>query len=148
MLFDSPLSESLDAQIVRLAPCHTPAPWAPDSFARLMTYENTLIAGQPLPVFHGGCERTIYGSPTINYAVRAWHDSLHIKHRLDFIEACECAVGLLQVAAISGAYEKRLIWADTIGQTEYYARYGEFVCDQRAFVLAYIAAGNRLTGRY
>lgn len=138
-----PLFPALEAFILRAAPAHVAVDHAPENLAEL----NAWAAGrssldEPLPVWNGASETSIYSSPEVNFAYRAWHDWTHLQLQADIDQAGEYQVSLhhLRDAAHAGvpADELAALWADSHGQNEYYARHGDFVVDQRAFVLAYI----------
>jgi hypothetical protein len=98
---------------------------------------NTLdeLARAPrLIVYAGASDRTIYGDPQVNWAFRAWHDNVHKATGLGFDLAGEVAVARIQCAAIPDARDRALLWADIVGQTLYFARFGIFPADQRGFV--------------
>jgi len=96
----------------------------------------------PLLVYSGACERTIYAAPEVNHAFRAWHDATHVRLGADFSIAGEVRTARAQLreAAALGADWRTLamLHADTIGQVQYFARFGRFLDDQRAFARAYL----------
>src|SRR4051794_37526600 len=65
----------------------------PQSYEELIA---RLDAGKGMFVFDGGCDRTIYGCPEVNYAFRAWHDWCHWSGGHDFSYAGEAAVYRMQ----------------------------------------------------
>jgi len=142
-------SSRLEAFIRDAAPPHIAVADAPNTYKALLLHRGTLWMGQPLPVYNGGCDRTIYSSPNVNYAFRAWHDGIHIAHELDFSPA-----GEQQVLAVSHAHmaqhAKRYglvaedfaaITADILGQVMYYQKHGKYVDDQQAFVTRCLEQG-------
>lgn len=134
------LSPELDAYILRVAPPHIATPR--DTFADLFPWACTHVLGRdPLPVWDGASEHTIYGSPAVNHAARAWHDATHIMLGRGFSFDDEKLVVEEQIrqARVSGLgpYALALIEADGIGQQLYLRRFGAFPIDQRSFVLAH-----------
>ena len=97
-------------------------------------------------VYNGGCDHTIYDDPQTNYAFRAWHDYHHVTKNLDFTPLNEMKVVLLQIQDIYnlfGVNDKtieiaNIIYADGIGQVEYFEKYNDFPIDQKAFVNDYL----------
>jgi len=58
-------------------------PDAPTSPEDLRTaFEDSLRTGVAFPVSSLYSEPTIYGPPACNWALRFWHDMLHVKHNL------------------------------------------------------------------
>jgi hypothetical protein len=116
-----------------------PAQDAPSEYAALCAAWRLDVA---LPVYSGACERTIYAAPEVNHAFRAWHDATHVRLGADFSIAGEIRTAreqLRQAAALGADWRTlALLHADTIGQVLYFARFGRFVHDQRAFARAYI----------
>lgn len=115
---------------------------APGSYRELC---GLLDGGNTLVVYSGGSQNTIFGDPAINHAFRAWHDWSHWQYQFDFSlygETCTCAVQLAHVHQHYGVKTLHTIQpyliAEVIGQRRYYETYGEYIEDQRAFVLAYI----------
>lgn len=113
------------------------------------TYEELIArldAGHRMLVYSGGAERTIYGDPEVNYAFRAWHDWCHWRGRCDFSlsgERATCAMQSEQLVALYGEFTqtrwwRRILFAEVIGQREYFDRHGVFPDDQRAFVENYL----------
>lgn len=94
-----------------------------------------------IPVWIGGSDHTIYSSPVINHAYRAWHDSFHLSLGAEFHPRGEARVNAAQQSAALhyGLCEEslRALHFDTWGQVAYSARHdGEFPTDQAAFVAA------------
>lgn len=138
-----------DKLILSLAKSHWPQGWdvgpnAPDNFSHLKA---EYAARGRITVFNGVCDNTIYGSPEVNYAFRAWHDALHIAHNLGFDTDSEIKVSNHQVQQVRQAQDiswvethcfSRWVAADVAGQALYYRRHKRFVQNQRAFVEAYM----------
>lgn len=96
-----------------------------------------LESGAPLPVFKGGCETSIYGSPEANYACRYLHDRIHAICELGFDLAAECVGANLQEIGLGhlSPEESLTFRIDTIGQALYsFLSGGAFLPDQARFV--------------
>lgn len=119
---------------------------APQSLGDLIrwTGHGNLPGIDPLPVSGDFCEHTIWSRRSINYAFRAWHDALHIRHNLGFDFDSEIQVARIHQSKLTGqlgVFErdaKRLLWADTAGQSLYFERWGEFPVNQRHFAEAFL----------
>lgn len=103
------------------------------------TFED-LIKAPSLIVWSGASDRTIYGDPAVNWAFRAWHDSLHLKLNAPFTLEGEKRVALEQARLVDSDAIARIILAEVVGQAEYFAKQGEFPVDQVAFIKAALAA--------
>jgi hypothetical protein len=141
-------SPALEAFILASAPPHFPTPDAPSSLAALQSWADAQRPGEPMPVFDGGCALTIFSSPQVNHAFRAWHDSLHLAHGLTFDKAGEYGLAGLHVEAAAAAglsaEDQRALLFEVLGQFEYAAANGgEFPTDQAAFVARCFAHGIR-----
>lgn len=117
---------------------------APDTFDNLCAL---LDAGKRMVVYSGASDATIFGSPLVNWHFRAWHDWHHWQGRLPFTPEGEAAACNRQVADLFAAYGAgprvrlwaRILDAEVNGQLRYAAAHGgNFPCDQRAFVVAYL----------
>jgi len=146
MAKQQPLSAALDAFILSVAPPHIPSPDAPNESEALFDWAASHVVGvDPIPVWDGASDDSIYGSPEVNYAYRAWHDATHIKLGLDFSMESEEQVSLAHVreawdAGLS-AEDCRLLWIDSQGQNEYFKVHGDFVPNQREFALLALEHG-------
>lgn len=103
----------------------------------------SVLNNEPLPVWSGGSDKTIYLTPEINHASRYWHDATHIRLQADFSLSGELTVAAAQIEFASmvfgpGSLEVLLLTADTVGQALHYAKSGMFVEDQLAFARAFI----------
>lgn len=137
-------SPELCAFVLKQAPAHFPASDAPNSWPALQRWHAVASKqGWPreriaLPVYDGGAELTIYPDNATNYAFRAWHDSLHLLNGYSFSREHEIKVGLIHMqqarAAGLSKRDQDMLIADTIGQNEYYVKYGAYVDNQAAFV--------------
>lgn len=140
-------SPELCAFVRDSAPPHYATPNAPSNYRALRLWSR--CRGGRLPVFDGGCENTIYPDARTNHAFRAWHDSIHLANDYDFSRKDEIRIGLIHMqqarrAGLSQRDQDMLI-ADTIGQIEYYEKYGKYVENQVAFVGNVLKFGLRPT---
>lgn len=95
-----------------------------------------------ITVYDGGCDKTIYSTPELNHAFRAWHDYTHLKHDLDFsrrgeFSVCDIQLDLLRVYNVPDYY-LNIFEADIKGQILYYNKHKKFVDNQIKFVLDYV----------
>jgi hypothetical protein len=137
----TPLSESLNNQILSLAPPHIGCEDAPNSY-KALTLPSAYDSQGRLRVYNGGSERTIYGSNRVNLAFRAWHDSLHLQYGLTFQPDDEIELASIHASMIKGDYEKRLIMADVKAQVLHWQKFNAYVEDQRGFVVDYLKTGK------
>jgi hypothetical protein len=119
-------------------------------------WDNCKRIGGPIIVSDLHCERTVFSSPAVNMAFRAWHDHRHITSSAEFDDAGERMVHLamqLDLAGWVSAYGRQggdfsrvfaLLDCENIGQLEYWKVYGSPPDDQRTFALGYLAARNLL----
>jgi len=143
--FDIQFNAAVLAIAARLFPCgFLVAEDAPQSYEELIARLN---AGLPMLVYSGGSDQTIYGDPEVNYAFRAWHDWCHWRGQFDFSLAGEIATFQMQakhLVAIFGDDQRtrwwiNILYAEVIGQREFYDEHGCFPENQRAFVERYVA---------
>lgn len=95
-----------------------------------------------LRVWNGGSEKTIFSMPQANFAFRAWHDSVHLAHGLDFSLGGEERVCERQIAEVYRFISDltmrkgfaKILEIEIIGQTSEFLRSGRFVDDQREFM--------------
>lgn len=127
-----PLSVELNNKIMLLAPKHHVSSLAPDSFERLNRHIGRLV------VWFGASEDTIYGNASVNWAFRAWHDSLHLKLGAPFTFEGEKLVALEQARLVDNPRLGDIIMAEVVGQAEHLEKHGEFPANQRAFIEAYL----------
>lgn len=116
---------------------YIPHPDAPNTFPDLMrAHRECCLSGAPLPVFNGGCEDTIYGTPEANYAFRYMHDTVHVLMGLEFDVADETAAARAQLRMLGPLTKEeiRTFLIDSAGQALYHVMTGEFVEDQATFV--------------
>ena len=116
---------------------YAPTQDAPNTFPALMqAYRYSCVSGDPLPVFNGECEDTIYGSPEANYAFRYMHDVVHVQLGLEFDVADEIAAAKAQRRMLGHLTpeEERVFFIDTIGQSLWHTITGDFLENQEVFV--------------
>lgn len=131
-----PLSESLNRQIVALAPAYVVCNDAPNTWKELQ--RNAYDSRGRIRIYGGGSDHTIYGVNKVNYAFRAWHDNLHLQHNLSFKPDDEIKLAQIHADMITGDYEKQLIHADIAGQVKHWQKFNAFVDNQYRFVLNYL----------
>lgn len=140
---------AFDAIVLKLAHIHWPEGFiacaqAPNSLEEL---NQLLSSDKPMTVWSGASETTIFGSPEINYAFRAWHDAIHWKHQLPFTFEGEAAVAVKQVEELVGHYPEHpqlnqfcaLVLAEVVGQAIYANIHNEFPPNQRRFTKLFLA---------
>lgn len=80
-------------------------------------------------VFSGGSTDTIFTRREVQYAYRAWHDSIHMAMKLDFSKESELQVAKLQekIALNAGVSERdaKLLRLDLEAHIEYYYAKGQ-----------------------
>ena len=94
-------------------------------------------------------EKTVFSSPAVNYAFRAWHDWHHIRLNAEFDRTGELAVHVsmrIDLGRIGIECERvlALLECENIGQLDYWERFGNPPDDQRAFACGYLAARGLL----
>lgn len=126
------INSELNSRIVSLAPKHSVSDIAPYSFETLRANCGRLV------VWAGASDHTIYGDRSVNWAFRAWHDSLHISLQADFSLAGERIVALEQCRLIGSDLMAKIIMGEVVGQVEYLNKYGHFPIDQVEFMSNYL----------
>ncbi len=138
-------SPELCAFVREQAPPHYATSDAPNTWAALQAWQQRWHDSARaygtcfvLPVSDAGCEQTIYPDVATNHAFRAWHDQLHLANGYSFSREDEIKVGLIHMqqarrAGLSQRDQDMLV-ADTIGQIEYYYKFGRYVENQTKFV--------------
>lgn len=91
--------------------------------------------GGKFPVFHEGCEKTVFQNPKVNLYFRAWHDLVHWVLGAEFTLEGEKAVAEAQMQGLPEGVLREVLWADVVSQTEYFLEFGEFPEDQKGFVM-------------
>ncbi len=147
-------SPELCAFVREQAPPHYATPDAPSNWLELKAwYENWQDRAKyfgdcfVLPVWDGGCEKTIYPDARTNHAFRAWHDSIHFANDYSFSREDEIKIGLIHMQQVRKAglpkSDQDTIVADTIGQIEYFYKYDAFIDNQAEFVGDVLATSLR-----
>jgi hypothetical protein len=77
---------------------------APTTLEQVKAYAN---ANQRFLIWDGDCDGTLYGCPTVNANLRAWHDKAHYDYNLDFTVAGEAAAVYIQIAQLLQVYGSR-----------------------------------------
>lgn len=117
------LSKKAEHFILMSAPKHIASEDSPN------TYESVRKFWMDEGLFHvfsGGTpvENTIFSSREVQYAYRAWHDSIHMKYEIPFGMQSELAVARLQesIALDAGvaADDAKLLRLDLEAHIEYY----------------------------
>lgn len=127
------LSVDLNRAILKLAPKFEAKDVAPDSLELLIRNSTSTLA-----VWSGASDSTIYGYASVNHAMRAWHDSLHIKLNAPFTLQGETLVALEQASLLQSDNLGDIIMAEVVGQAEHFAKYGEFPINQTDFIKSYL----------
>ena len=120
---------------------------APSTFDELIAQ---IERHRHIVVWSEASNATIYGSPEVNYAFRAWHDWCHWRGLHRFTTEGEAAVAKMQadhIDAIYGASDqthrwRKIIEAQVIGQQRHQERYGHYPTDQFAFVEEYLRSAE------
>lgn len=141
-----PLFPFFDRLVLRIA--RTLPTWAvtyqnaPDTLERSTRH---YMARGIILVDGNNSEGTIFGSPAVNHAFRAWHDWNHIALQAPFDRKGEYRVMCAQqrdVYAAGGSRASnflayRVLDCEVMGQFDYQAKHGQFPVDQRAFTVDY-----------
>ncbi|BBX63225.1 hypothetical protein MSAS_23990 [Mycobacterium saskatchewanense] len=121
---------------------------APSTFPALTkAYAHSAATGEPLPISSENSDDAIYNPPSVNGALRFWHDVNHIRRRLDFGLVDELELSLWHLGELekaghrSGSLVWRLLHADLTGQAYVQAFAHRFPFDQRRFVTGCVTAG-------
>lgn len=122
------LDASLNSKILRLAPAHHVVDVSPEYLDLLK-----LGRGVSIPIWSGGSELTIYGDRVVNWAFRAWHDSVHIALQADFSLEGETRVAMEQARILGGAHG-RIMLAEVVDQLRYFEAHGRFPVDQLSYM--------------
>lgn len=123
-------------------------PDAPNTYSSLTeAYKDSAATGKPLPISSENSDDVIYSPPSVNGALRFWHDVNHIRRGLDFglVDELELSIwhlGELEKAGYPpGSLAWRLLHADLTGQVYVQAFGRRFPFDQRRFVSGCVTAG-------
>lgn len=123
---------------------------APDSLKKLKA---EYAERGRITVYSGASDNTIFDDPGTNHKFRAWHDWCHLHLDADFSFQGEVRAAVLQIQHVMFRYGMgdttyeimRYLWAEVVGQAAYWQKHRKYVKDQRAFVSAYVAAGDPMT---
>lgn len=92
-----------------------------------------------IPVWSGSSDNTIFSSSEVNYAFRAWHDSVHLKLNVGFDLSGEIATAVEQCrTAVQGGLTAdlgRVIMIEVVEQALHFFSTGKFVENQKLFFL-------------
>lgn len=121
---------------------------APDNYQALReAYEYSVKTGEPMPISSLHCDDVIYVHPSINMAMRFWHDVHHAKLDLSFDLDDELELGLWHISQLreSGfapdSMEHRMMKVDLLGQNYLIGVAQRFPINQRDFVLRCLELG-------
>ncbi|OKH75839.1 hypothetical protein EB72_08485 [Mycobacterium sp. SWH-M1] len=121
---------------------------APNTYPALIeAYARSVATGQPLPISSSNSDDVIYTPPSVNGALRFWHDINHVRRRLDFGLGDELELSLWHLGELEraghppGSLVWRLLHADLTGQAYVQAFAKRFPFDQRRFVQVCVTAG-------
>ena len=145
-----PLDAEFDHAVMEIAQSLIPdgfdvAEKAPSTYEELTAL---LDGGRRLKVWSGASGLTIYGTPEVNFAFRAWHDWEHWHGRQPFTFIGEASVAWRQaerVVAMFGSHPRARTWrayvfAEVMGQLLCADLHdGMFPANQRRFVRAFAA---------
>lgn len=100
-----------------------------------------------MTVWTGGSDHTIYASPKVNYAARAWHDWVHWKHGFDFGPVGEFKTFREQQRMLRALYgDAAMEWCailhcEIVGQLAYCEQHGDFPANQMGFTREWLSDG-------
>ena len=116
-------------------------PDAPDTYPDLQAaFSDSQRSAKPMPVSSLYCDNVIYQKPETNFALRFWHDTLHVQTGLTFALDDELELGLrhLKIAEANGINKHSLAWRilriDMLGQNYLLGIAKRFPLDQARFV--------------
>jgi hypothetical protein len=115
-------------------------PDAPSKFDVLQAaFAKAASTGEPLPVSDEHSDSVIFTDPSVNFAMRYWHDVNHVRRNLSFelIDELELSLWHLSVLEAEGFSPDRVVWqllhADLVGQVYVMALSRRFPLDQARF---------------
>ena len=113
---------------------------APDAPQEWEAIKKQFIHGKVVKVGMDGVESSLYGAG-YEYALRFWHDALHVKLNADLSLEGELVVATEHLKEVEEAFGPRsleaiIMAADTFGQTLFFRLKGGFVERQDEFTLA------------
>ena len=96
-----------------------------------------------ITVYSGASDNTIFGSPDVNIAFRAWHDAAHlIAGGVSFnltseydamLKQCHNLGEYIGYGTVKHAQWCNVLLIEIMCQAKYYSKYGTYVHDQREF---------------
>jgi hypothetical protein len=123
-------------------------PDAPNSYPALrQAFTHSAATGAPLSISSDNSEAVIYSMPSVNAALRFWHDANHVRRDLSFnlVDELELSLWHLHELESAGYPRASLVWqllhADLTGQVYLQALSERFPLDQRLFVIGCVTAG-------
>lgn len=123
-------------------------PEAPNTYPALReAFERSATTGVPLPISSENSGAVIYNRPSVNGALRFWHDVNHVRNGLNFELVDELELSLWHLGQLEaegherGSLVWRLLHADLTGQAYVQAFARRFPLDQRRFVAGCVTAG-------
>lgn len=131
------LTKRTERWLLAVAPPHIASMDSPNTYEDVRKYheENGVFH-----VFAGGSTDTIFSSREVQYAYRAWHDSIHMKYEIPFGMQSELAVARLQESIALDAHvdpkDARLLRLDLEAHIEYYYASGENHPDRQLEMIA------------
>lgn len=122
-------------------------PDAPNTYPALTeAFTRSITTGEPLPISSENSDDVIYTPPSVNGALRFWHDVNHVRRQLDFGLVDELELSLWHLGELEkaghqpGSLVWRLLHADLTGQAYVQAFAQRFPFDQRRFVSGCVTA--------
>ena len=97
-----------------------------------MGYEAVIEAygnNEPMPIWEGASENTIWGRPDYNIMFRALHDTIHMRYECDFSLEGELKASRIQgeiCDILNLPVLKIIMHIETAGQALYYDEHGKF----------------------
>jgi len=113
---------------------------APDTWAKVQA---SFARNGKITVWSGESSNTVYSAPRVNWAFRAWHDSIHLAHGLDFSLRGEERTAERQCAAlwkltrdrVLRKFGEALLEIEIVDQARIAVYTGKFIDNQREFVV-------------
>lgn len=132
--------------LLDVAPPHFASPDSPTS------YEAVRAQAERYGIYHvfsGGSVDTVFSGRAIQYAYRAWHDSIHLKYNIDFSMESELEVAELQekiaLAAGIDPRDAMILRLDLEAHIKYYYAKGEHPDRQIELITDCLANGVEAT---
>lgn len=141
-------SRSFDAAVLAMANVYCPRGFDVSNDLDIQSIDGlreAVMRNGRMIVWGGASDKTIYGSPEVNYAYRAWHDACHLQGNFPFTLDGEQAATRLQIRQLELNFGKELaltwgllLHCEAVEQTVYYLNTGGFLDDQRAFTVGFM----------